>query len=66
MSKSCPVPGCGWTIAAGSLMCGHHWQLLPETLRRDLRNAKLQRPTPQQCERLQTRILCHFESVSVP
>lgn len=63
MSKPCPVPGCGWTIAEGSVMCGHHWQLLPEILRRDLRNAQVRAPDPQQRERLHTRIRCHLESV---
>lgn len=37
MTKHCPVPGCGWTIRDGAVLCAHHWLLLPESVRREAR-----------------------------
>lgn len=54
--KTCPVPGCDWIIADGSIMCAHHWQLLPMHLQRAARNRGQRSLTPLQREQLQTQI----------
>lgn len=44
-------------------MCAHHWQMLPESLQRDARNAKGRTLDANEREKLQTRIRCALESV---
>lgn len=65
MNKASPVPGCGWTIAEGFVMCAQHWALLPDTLRRDLRNAQLREGSVAERRKLQMRIRTHFDSVTL-
>ena len=64
MTKPCPVPGCGWTITEGSVMCAHHWQMLPDSLQRDARNAQLRPLNVNARDKLHTRIRCALESVA--
>lgn len=39
----CAVPGCGWPIRTGRLMCAGHWRRVPRPLQQEVSRAYQER-----------------------